>query len=150
MNDLKFDITVEIQEVEYLHKKGEEPKWMVSFHIPDCHIHNKEFFIDGYHIVKYVEEKKPYEMQVVRFNDLLKKKIERLLLPKSKAHYFNVSRNVAWDYYHYTSYLGFRFNVHPCSMGHNFLRQTFTGTQEEIYNKCLELNQKWISKNKEL
>ena len=71
------------------------------------------------------------------------------MLPKSKTNYFGVNKTVAWDYYHYTVFVGgFTFAVHPISMSNTFLRQEFEGTQEEIYEKCLELNEKWISKNK--
>lgn len=144
MKDLKFDMWIEIQ------KNNFDDKWSISFCIHPVTIYEENFFIDGYPVDLYVEDEKERSSQTFKFNSKLFKEIQKLLLPNSKKHYLSVPQDVAWDYYHYTCYEGFMFNVHPVSMTGDYLRQSFIGTQEEVYNKCKQLNEKWISKNKNL
>ncbi len=142
MKDLKFKIWIEIQQ-------SSRQQWTISFCVHDAYIYYEEFFIEGYPIDIRMEEGKEKKSQTFKFNRILLKKIGELLFPNTKGRYIPVKQDVAWDYYHYTFYEGFRFAVHPVSMSGKFLRQEFEGTQEEIYNKCLHLNRKWISKSKE-
>jgi len=144
MNDLKFKLWIEIKKSDITNN------WSVSYCIHSATIYNKEFFIEGYPINSYKEDGKTYSSQNFEFNSLLLKKIQKLLLPNSTKNYISVSQDVAWDYYHYCLYEGFMFNIHPISISNNFFRQEFVGSQAEIYQKCFDLNKKWISKNKKL
>ena len=140
---MKFKLWIEIKQMSH------DDKWIISYCVHDAHIYKEEFFISGYKVDSYTEDKIIFKKQTFKFNKKLHPIIQKLLLPKSKTNYFGVNKTVAWDYYHYTVFVGgFMFAVHPISMSNTFLRQEFEGTQEEIYEKCLELNEKWISKNK--
>ena len=126
--------------------------WYISFCIHNASIYDENFFIENYPIKEYKEEGKIKKSQEFTFNKLLIEKIRNLLLPNRTSKWgIKVNQSTAWNYYHYTLYIGgFTFNVHPVSMGNDFIRQSFKGTQEEIYNKCVELSEKWISKDKNL
>lgn len=131
-------------------KSKENPQWTISYSFLDSHIYKQELFIEGYPINSYTEEGKTHYSQSFKFNKLLMKLIGNLLLPKAKSNFIGVDQDTAWNYYHYTLYSGFRFNVHPVSMGSNFIRQELKGSQEEIYNICKKMYDKWISKDKNL
>lgn len=141
---MKFSLWIEIHENSL---PDNDEFWTIRYTVHDCNIYKEEFFIDSYPISFKEESLDKY--QTIKFNEKLHKIIQKLLLPKSKTNFYVVNKQTAWDYYHYVLHTGgFVFNVHPVSMSGKFLRQEFIGTQEEIYEKCLELNTKWISKNK--
>lgn len=139
MNDLKFELSIQIQQ----HKHDEN--WSINVIIHDTTIYDKKFFIDNYPISSCYEEGIKLEYQQFYFNQSLMKDIFSLLLD-SKKNYRTVDSLNAIDYYHFLSYEGFSFNVHPVSMSRDFLRMQFIGTQEEIYNKCKHLNDRWIKR----
>lgn len=142
---MKFKLWIEIQEQPYQEKIKEENRtWVVSYSISETSISDENLFIEGYKIKSYTEDGKTHYYQKFKFNKNLHKVIQELLFPGSNKNYLAMNRDKAWDYYHYTFYEGFKFNVHPISMGNGFFRQEFEGTQEEILNKCTELNKKWI------
>ncbi len=147
--DIKFKLWIEIKELEYPRKtkEDEERDWIVSFCVHSAHIYDEEFFIEGYPVNSYTENGKTFKSQTFNFNKKLLEKIHKLLLPGIKPNYVSMPKKEAWDYYHYTLYEGFTFNVHPISMTPTFFRQEFVGTQGEIYQKCLDMNKKWVSRH---
>jgi hypothetical protein len=141
---MKFKLWIDIKQISF----DNEDNWVISYCVHDAIIYKEEFFIPNYNINTYIDEENVCKTQTIKFNKKLDSIIQKLLLPKSNTNYFGVSKLTAWDYYHYTLHIeGFKFAVHPMSMSNTYLRQEFEGTQEEIYEKCLELNTKYISKN---
>lgn len=135
---MKFDLWIEIKKSDYT------DNWNVCATVHRYICRDEKFFIEGAPIDVYFEQGKEYKNQTFHFNKLLLKEILKLLFPGNGKNLLNIDRQKAWDYYHYTLYEGFTFNVHPISISNTFFRQSFKGTQEEIYQKCLDINKKWL------
>jgi hypothetical protein len=141
---MKFKMWVEIKQLI-----GDT--WVISFCVHDAQIYDPKFFIEGYRINKWQEDGKFWEKQTFKFNPKLFKEIQKLLFPNEKRNnYISLPKQKAWDFHHFLYYEGFRDAVHPCSRSGDFLRDEFEGTQQEIYQVCLNVHNNWIKpKNNE-
>lgn len=134
---MKFKLWITIQKI------GVIDKWSISYIVHNAKIYNSILFVAGYPVDTYVEDNKVYSSQNFVFNKNLHKVIKELLLPGSRKNYISVTKEQAWNYYHFCSHEKFTFAVHPISIGNNYFRMEFEGTQEEILNKCKDMNDKW-------
>lgn len=136
---MNFKLWIEIQ-------KSASEKWYINAHVYDHTCYDEKFFIEGAPHKTEITSEGTFHSQTIKFNPLLLKEIKLLLFPDNGKGLSGLTEQQAWDFYHYTVYEKFTFNVHPISISSNFFRQEFEGTQEEIYEVCKRLNEKWIKR----
>lgn len=137
MNDLKFELNVEIKEDSIYYDR-----WIIHICIPNCAIHDSKFFIKDYPLID-CEPLDSY--QSFSFNDELFKEISKLLINTTTRNFIVIpDMYKACDYYHFLHYSKFYDNVHPMNRNNKFFKMCFKGTQLEIYDKCVEISQTWL------
>jgi hypothetical protein len=139
---MNFKLNITIQKNNFFLT---ENRWQINVSVGETRIHDEKFFVEGVETKSYTEDKKKHSYQTFRFNKKLFAEIQELLFPGSNKNYVSAEQEVAWDYYHYCSYENLSFNVHPVSISADFFRFEFEGSQEAIYEKCLDINKNWTS-----
>ena len=121
--------------------------WTLTLSGHAYNIYDERFFLPGFTIHEYEDEGELVKVQKVIFNQKLFQQITDAVLAKrglGKGHSVQVTDREAGDFDTACHHAGWSHAVHLISRSPDFFRWEVTGSQEQIWNKVIDLL-KWMS-----